>query len=219
MIRIFQSRHHNHGGVMVKILVVIAIVIAALVFLFGRVIVEKAVSLKAKLVMLLEHRDVFPETAWGTRTAGEVSLEAPCAITEGPPLLDLMPPEARALLVAADSFQGDASARFFRIKVTRLEYVPGTTLSLDKAAAGRIRDGASATGDPDPKFTITPTTVDGLEARRVSYRQESSTPIHIDVVVAQKDTVLWLVQVISASPQAQPDVQRLLQSVHIKPLR
>jgi hypothetical protein len=203
------------GGAIAKVLIVTAIVVVTLAVIFGPTIARNATASVGKVVALLNHKEVFPESAWSKREAAGLTFDAPFAIG---PVPDELSPDARKLLVRADVFQGDKSLLFFRVKVTRLEYLPGTLLSLDKAAESRIQGIAAALEDTDPKFSVQPAKIDGLEARQSLYHHESSdSPIYVEATVMQQGTVIWYVQVTYASASAKKDAQRILQSIHLKP--
>ena len=107
-------------------------------------------------------------------------------------------------------------------------YAQGVTANIDGAAEGSITQVSTLDGITSPESTVTPATISGLPARKVSYRAKRwGGVIGVDFVVVTnpRDNTLWQLQLIftarntsdyAALGSAQSCAQKILESVAIE---
>jgi hypothetical protein len=156
---------------------------------------------------------------WARRTVHDLSMEAPFELERGPDVSAKLPPQLVAAMDYFDLYQGAGGLGRFNAAISRLAYKPGIPTSLDGAVTGAMTQAAAAGGDRDPKFTSNRTNVNGLDARRASYRKAISGGelMHIDAVFATSGRRIWQVQVIYLDESRAADAARILDSIIITP--
>lgn len=205
------SRLNHSGKVLPIVLISLAVIFGVI---FGNAIGEKTTGLVAGFVRDLNKPQKFEESAWDKRELLDLTLEAPFAFTEGSDLTSELPQDVKKALLSQKTMVANVHSKNFRSIVTLMEYKEGIPLSLD----GAVKQVAQTLGEKEPQFTVTPSTLDGLPARKLSYVSESTSkgPVKFEALIIQKEQRLYLVQVIYSHDNNKDDALRLTNSVHVK---
>ena len=198
---------------------IVAIVGGVLLLLIGLAVGIKVGRAGVRTLMNLRSAPPrFPEAAWAPRTLQDVTVTAPFDFGPGPDISDKLPQQIRGAISYMQIYQNTGAPKTFVVMVSRIEYKPGIQTSLDGAVAGAMKNMGAAIGDTDPKYSITSTSVSGLEGRRVSYKREKSGPtVNVDSVFARQGQKLWQIQVLYQYAESAGDVSRIIKSVKITP--
>jgi hypothetical protein len=155
---------------------------------------------------------------WGQRDLKDISVEAPFNFKANPDVLKQLPRETRESIDYFEFYQGSNAKRDFQVMITRVGYVPGMEADIDGAMKAAMTGIARKLDDKNPKFSVTNTTVNGLEGRAASYvKKLSGHTMHYDALLATESNKLWQVQTIYVGESANNDSARVLKSVVIKP--
>lgn len=150
---------------------------------------------------------------WAPTKLGDISFDAPFAFTPGPDITAQLPAKTRDVLENYEVFESDSQNP--HIKISRITYKRGTEINIDAAMNGAIRAVATATGNSDPQFTPTVTSVDGLTASQATYFGKSNDKaLRVDALFIQNGQKMWQIQVISIGSSTF-DTQRFLDSIQI----
>jgi len=114
----------------------------------------------------------YSAATWSTRNLGDISLDAPFSFGPGPDVTSKLPTQVRDALAYYEVLDSGESTNP-RATVSRIAYKPDVQLGLDGAMNGAMngamRAMAAASGESNPQFSSTVTSIDGLPARRASY--------------------------------------------------
>jgi hypothetical protein len=165
----------------------------------------------------------YSAATWSTRSLGDISLDAPFSFEPGPDVAGKLPSQVRDTLAYYEVLDSGKSTNL-RATVSRIAYKPGVQISLDGAMKGAMngamRSIAAASGETNPQFSSTVTSIDGFPARRASYTgRVHGTPIHLDAVFVQSGQKFWQVQVMCTDDSSASDSKRILDSIHINATR
>jgi hypothetical protein len=163
-----------------------------------------------------------PATAsetWETRHAGDLTMEAPFPIEDGPDLLPRTPEKVRSTLVSIKTFKAGSPKQGFQISVTTILYKPGVPVQIDEAIKRVTAKLTELIGDTEHKFIIAPTKVSGLDARYSEFHgtAHNGRPFYAAFAVAQEGQKIWEVEALSANEAMAPDLARIMASITIDP--
>ena len=172
-------------------------------------------SLRAPNEMGAPH---FPANSWVKRDHGNISLSSPLAFGLGPDISSELPADVSKALEHYELLDTGEVSSSFRATISRVHYKPSVQVSLDGAMNGSITQATAALGDVEPNYTSLPIKIDGLQARRATYRNKiAGRIVHIDAVSIQHEQKIWQVTVFYSGDAATTDAKRLLDSIHIFP--
>jgi hypothetical protein len=158
-------------------------------------------------------------TKWEVRHAGDVTLEAPFAVEDGPDVFAQAPEKLRQTLVSVKTFTAGSPKQGFRFTITTIIYKPGVPVDLDAALKDVTSNMKAAIGNPTQKLTSGAIKISGLDARHAEYHGVSSKglPIYIALLMVQRGEKLWQVQTLCMNESVVQDLARVMNSVTIEP--
>ena len=150
---------------------------------------------------------------WKKQTVGELVLESPKPFAEGPDARKDLPEEVRNAFAEYD-LQQAMDGPDFAIAIVRMVLKDGKQPNLDGAANGGMKQAIVSLGDDDPKFELTSTRINGLEARRGSYHKKvGDDSWHIESLVIVRDDTIWQTRVLVRGDARVVDATRVITSV------
>jgi hypothetical protein len=160
-----------------------------------------------------------PASAWETRHAGDVAMNSPYPIEDGPDVFPTTPEKVRSTLVSVKTYKAGGPKQGFQISVTIIVYKPGVPVDVDEAVKGVTNKITASIGDPDHKFIIQPTKLSGLDARQSQFHGtvHNGLPFYAALVVAQQGQKLWQVQAVCMNETVVQDLARVMNSITITP--
>jgi hypothetical protein len=164
--------------------------------------------------MMRPRVDPFPADAWGPRSVGRVTLDAPFAFKHGPRVA--LPPAVAQVVERMDVMANINTNADTETIVSTILYRPEVQGSLDGAVEGAMQDGANtgktASQRRKVSYDVQKYTLDGLAARRARYAGDK---LHIEGIFAQDGQTLIFVTVIYRTPEHRKEAKRILDSVKI----
>jgi hypothetical protein len=156
---------------------------------------------------------------WETRHAGEIAVEAPFPIEDGPDVLPRAPENVRNALVSVKTFRTGGSKQGFQITFTCLTYKAGVPVDIDKAIEALTAKLSALAGDLPHKIPIEPVKVSGLDARHSGFHgtDANAHPFYGSLVVVQQGQKLWEIQALCVNEAAVPDLARIMGSITVEP--
>jgi hypothetical protein len=140
--------------------------------------------------------DAEAADTWKKQTVREITLETPKPFAKGPDVTKELPEQVRNAFAEYDIQQATDGADF-AIAIVRMVLKDGKQPNLDGAANGGMKQAIISLGDKDPKFELTSTKINGLEARRGSYHKKiGDDSWHIESLVIVRNDTIWQIQVI-----------------------
>ena len=150
---------------------------------------------------------------WQKQTIGELTLESPKPFAEGPDVRQELPEEVRNAFAEYD-LQQAIDGPNFAVTIVRMVLKDGKQPNLDGAANGGMKQAIVSLGDDDPKFEITSTRINGLEARRGSYHKKlGDDSCHIESLVIVRNDTIWQTRVLVRGDARVVDATRVITSV------
>lgn len=151
--------------------------------------------------------------AWKTQKVGELTIETPKPFAKGPDVRKDLSEQVRNAFAEYDMQQSMDGANF-AVAIVRMVLKDGKKPNLDGAANGGMKQAIVSLGDNDPKFEITSTKINNLEARRGSYHKKiGDDSWHIESLVIVRDDTIWQIQVIVRGDARVVDATRVITSV------
>lgn len=159
----------------------------------------------------------FAAKDWKKRTHQEVQVESPVRLQASSAASKQLPAEIKKLVESMDVYDSGGTPPTFRVMVIRTTYAKGVQVSLDGAVKGGMEKGAAAIGDADAKpFEVEEVKVSDLPARRAAFvGKKGGVAFHIEMLAAQKERTVWVVQVIHVGDGHAEAAARVLDSVLI----
>ena len=162
-----------------------------------------------------------PAAAWEKRHAGDVAMESPYPIEDGPDSLARAPERVRSTLVSVKTYKTGGPKRGFEVSVTAVTYRPGVPVNIDEAIKSVTDKILARVGNPDHKFIIQPVKISGFEARQSQFHGTvlNDKPFYAALAVVQDGQTLWQVQAICVNEAVVQDAARIMNSIAIEPVR
>jgi hypothetical protein len=162
-----------------------------------------------------------PAETWAPRHAGELTVEAPFAIQEGPDVLSKAPEKLRDTLLSVKTYKSGGSNQGFLFTVTNITYKPDVPVDIDEAVKDVTTKMSAFVGDQTRKIIVAPTKVSGLDARHAEFHGMAANgrPFYIAFVAVQRGQKLWEVQAMTPNEAAVATLGRVMASVTIELLR
>lgn len=156
--------------------------------------------------------EVEAADSWKKQTVGELTLESPQPFAQGPE--GAKEPAAPMQNAFAEySLQQAMDGQDFAVTVARMVLKDGKQPNLE-AANGGMKQAILSLGDKEPRFELTSTKINGLEARRGSYHNKiQDDSWHIESLVIVRNETIWQVQVIVRGDARVVDATRVITSV------
>jgi hypothetical protein len=153
------------------------------------------------------------------RHTGEVAIEAPFAIADGPDVLSSAPEKLRNTLTSVKTFKAGGPKQGFLFTITSITYKAGVPVDIDEAIGDVTTKLTAFIGNQAHKFNIAPTKVSGLDARHAEYHGTAANgrPFYVAFVAAQQGQKLWEVQTICLNEAIVRDLARVMASITIEP--
>ncbi|HEV7404822.1 MAG TPA: hypothetical protein VGO11_17905 [Chthoniobacteraceae bacterium] len=150
---------------------------------------------------------------WKKQTVGELTLQSPKPFAKGPDVTEELPEPVRNAFAGHDIEQA-TDGPDFAVAVVRMVLKDGKQPNIDGAATGGMKQAIGSLGDEDPKFELTSTRINGLDARRGSYHKKiRDDSWHIESLVIVRDDTIWQVRVIVRGDARVVDATRVITSV------
>src|SRR4051812_7051394 len=157
--------------------------------------------------------DVEAANAWKKQTIGELTLESPQPFVQAPDVTKQLPEQVRNAFAEYD-IQQAMDGPDFAIATARMVLKGGKKPNLDGAANGGMKQAIASLGDKEPKFELTSTKINELDARRGSYHKKlGDDSWHIESLVIVRDDTIWQIQVIVRGDTRVVDATRAITSV------
>jgi hypothetical protein len=157
----------------------------------------------------------YSSLSWTRYALESVSFDSPTPIVgPGENMRSQLAEPVKSLITSVYEYNGTAYHGSLLIGCIRMTCASGVPYNLDAGIQGAISQVAQTLNDKNPKYTLTTTSIDGLEARRAVYRPTAGGYVVENLIVVDHKGIAWMFMAIGESKYAK-DAQRMIDSVHI----
>jgi hypothetical protein len=198
-----------------------ALTVFGIVFALFALAAAKIISKDATKWLLSRNASPPPSSAasWMRYTLGSVSFDTPAPIV-GPSenKQNQVAELKRDLIASVYEYHGTAYNGSLVISCARLTFAPGATYDLDAGIQGCVSHAAENLNDKNPRYTTRRVSIDGLDARRATYRPAAHDGVVVEIlVIVDNEGIAWMFAAAAESKYAK-DAQRVMDSIHIAAL-
>ncbi len=152
--------------------------------------------------------------AWHEESFRRITFESPIALGRDEDMMSEFDAATRAAMAVARKKFGNNSADDFAVVATYFRASGDGPLDPDGATTGGIRGAAQALGAYNVAPVVTSVTVGGRPARRGSATVKSGgKTVMLHAVSVGEGSEMWSVMVVHEGTRAEPDAQRVLESI------